>query len=164
MLHLVDKDNNDRSAPKVNHQGVLLPASVPAHGTTSVNYVNPGTTQGTSSPLNSAFFQLVQSDNVSCALSGSAESIISFPHNLNYAPFILASINNTAVSNIANNVNMPLPTWLSANITGGTIDFTMYVSAMVDSENVYFYFINGAGTVITYVVTYYLYRQGAQVS
>ena len=71
-------------------------------------------------------------------------------------------INNIGIDSISPNktLTLPLPTFLSVGISGGHINWNVYMFCLADDTNVYFYTINATGVDLgIWDVTYYLKRQ-----
>lgn len=94
-------------------------------------------------------------------VSSSAQSLTTVPHGLAYTPFIQAEINNLGIAITGSeSLSIPLPAFVGgAGISGGFIQFDAWMFAFADSENIYFYTLNGTGVDQgTFDVTYYLMR------
>lgn len=163
-LHFVDKHSMDRGNPTPNrHDTIEDTIGRMAHGTTSMNYLPPGQVPDTQTPLYSGFKRLVASDTAEIVNDGSAETVTAVAHGLGYAPLVEGAINNATVTNIAGKVNIPLPAWAKVETSGGSVQFTIWISIMCDATNVYFYSVNGTGSPFSLAATYYLYQQQAVV-
>lgn len=156
----VDKNSEDRSSPSVNSHDNLVSGAFMARGATSMNYttVNPNTAGNKAIQL--GLGRLVQVTNFTLISTGSPQTIASTAHGLNFTPNVTAALNGATVGAISN-VDIQLPCFISANITGGAVQITDYLFYYVDATNVYIHYLSGDGTPITINGTFYCYQQRA---
>lgn len=112
---------------------------------------------------NQDILKIVQSGSVSFAFTSSTISTGTVVHGLRFAPMVLAFLNNVGISGIASNANLPLPTWVGATLdtTNHIVNFSSYISAFTDPQNLYFTLLNASGSPITLPITYYLLQETA---
>ena len=163
-LHNIDRNSEDRGSPAPNTHDVHSMTGVgivnvprQAHNTLSTAYTPPGVVPSAQASLG----QFIASGIANVTGDGSLVSVTTVPHGLGYAPIVTGVMNHVSVTDISNRVSVFLPTWVAANISGGAISFTIWLSAMADDTNVYFYMINATGSPKSLNVTYYLYKQPA---
>ncbi len=114
--------------------------------------------------LNNVNKDIVASDIASIVSDGSAQTVIAFPHNLGYKPRAFAYLNDVNI-NIGGtpylDIDLTLPTYVSSAISGGVVQFLIYIDYFVDNENIYFHVINGAGSAFTLTAKYFLTREAS---
>lgn len=112
--------------------------------------------------LNSWNGVIVRQDTTNITVTGPARETFTVPHNLGYAPVPQAFLNAVDLTPLED-VNIPLPAWLSIGSSGGNVVFPIWVSIYTDDTNLYIDVFNATGLAIgTFPVTYYLLRINAQ--
>lgn len=103
---------------------------------------------------------VVANSSTTVHVSDEAQSLATLPHNLNFTPVIDASLNNVGISFAGSTtLSLPLPCFLTADISGGNVNFGAYMFCMADDKNLYFYTLNATGQDLgDWEVTYYLRR------
>lgn len=109
---------------------------------------------------NQNIFKIVKTDIVTIAPFSSTVSTLSVPHGLNFAPIPLAFLIGVSVSGPITHANLPLPTFINADVgstTPGVVSFGSWLYCASDTINVYFQCLNATGVSPgTFQVRYYL--------
>lgn len=107
-------------------------------------------------------FKIVLKDSVQFTVGTGTTTTVTVPHNLGFAPQIVAFLNQVDVSVVGDDVNAPLPTWMdvSIDVPNNVIKFRGWLSCYVDAVNAYFLVLNSTGASFgTFPITYYLLQE-----
>lgn len=115
---------------------------------------------------NQNVFKIIKTDVVNLTIASTTVSTVTVPHGLGYAPIVMAFLNNVDLSTVANDINIPLPTFLNASIdtVGNQVKFVTWVFASSDAFNVYIQCINSSGVALgQFPFKYYLLQETASI-
>jgi hypothetical protein len=114
---------------------------------------------------NQNVFKVVGQGTVEVTSSGVAATNYTIAHNLGFSPTVVAFLNSVDIGGLANNIDIPLPTWLDISVNGdlaGNVVFGAWIDHAVDDTNYYIKIYNGTGVATdTYPVKYYLLQETA---
>lgn len=80
------------------------------------------------------------------------------PHDLGYAPIVEAYFTDVTLSSVGRG-SIPLPSFGSASLSGGNVNFQTWVFGFANEQNVYIVALNGSGADQgTYTISYILKR------
>lgn len=166
----VDSGNNYFGVSKNNVQQVLMGLQ-PTFGEgfyVSKDGVDVSTTTNAGDLIfnsNQNVFKVVKTDIVNMNLGSSTITTLSFPHGLNFAPIPLAYLINVTLGGAISNANLPLPTFLNADIgstTAGVVSFGSYLYCAADTQKVHFQFLNATGVAPgVFQIRYYLLQESS---
>lgn len=110
-------------------------------------------------------FKIIIEGDATFTIPADRVSSLIIPHNLGFAPLSQVFLNQVDVGNVANDINIPLPTWLSANIdnvTTHTVTFGSWVFASTDTVNLYITCLNASGGSLGDIpVKYFILQESA---
>lgn len=82
-------------------------------------------------------------------------------HGLGFVPIPLVFLNDVNLLPVASSANIPLPTYGGVSVSGGTVNFTSWLHAVTDKDNLYVVMFNGTGLPKTLNFKYYLLQESA---
>lgn len=114
---------------------------------------------------NQNIFKIVKTDLVTISPFTSSVSTLSVLHGLNFAPIPIAFLVNVSVAGPVTNANLPLPTFINADVgitTAGVVSFGSYLYCAADKVNIHFQCLNATGVSPgTFQVRYYLLQENS---